>query len=86
MNAFDPGTGRIRKIAVGESPTGVAYGEGEVWVAAGRSGNVLRNNCIAGGVRDSRGASVPCGIHLRPFREDSWYNRSASHALRLLRE
>ena len=35
-------------------------------------------------VRDSNNAPIPCGIHLRPFRETSWYNRSASHALRLI--
>jgi hypothetical protein len=35
-------------------------------------------------VRDSEGHLIPCGIHLRPFREDSWYNRSASHALRVI--
>ena len=33
--------------------------------------------------RDSNGHLIPCGIRLRPFREDSWYDRSASHALRL---
>lgn len=35
-------------------------------------------------VRDSEGQPIPCGIHLRPFRENSWYNRSASHAVRLI--
>ncbi|MEW4566798.1 NlpC/P60 family protein [Tautonia sp. JC769] len=33
--------------------------------------------------RDSNGELIPCGVRLRPFREDSWYNRSASHALRV---
>jgi hypothetical protein len=37
------------------------------------------------GVKDANGNSIPPGIHLRPFREDSWYNRSASHAHRFLR-
>lgn len=37
-------------------------------------------------VRDSEGQLVPCGVHLRPFRENSWYNRSASHALRIFRD
>ena len=32
--------------------------------------------------RDSAGQLIPCGVHLRPFRKDSWYNGSASHALR----
>jgi hypothetical protein len=34
-------------------------------------------------VRDSEGRLIPCGVQLRPFREKSWYNRSASHALRV---
>lgn len=33
--------------------------------------------------RDSEGRPIPCGVHLRPFRENSWYNRSASHAHRI---
>jgi hypothetical protein len=37
-------------------------------------------------VRDSAGELIPCGIHLRPFRENSWYNDSASHALRVFRD
>jgi len=36
--------------------------------------------------RDSNGKLIPCGIHLRPFRENSWYNQSASHALRVFRD
>ena len=38
-----------------------------------------------GDVRDSNKQSIPCGIHLRPFRESSWYNQSADHAIRILR-
>jgi hypothetical protein len=37
------------------------------------------------GVKDSSGQSIPHGIHLRPIREDSWYYRSLSHALRIVR-
>jgi hypothetical protein len=36
------------------------------------------------GVKDSNGETIPAGVHLRPFREKSWYNGSASHALRLI--
>jgi hypothetical protein len=36
------------------------------------------------GVLDSRGRPIPCGVQLRPFRRDSWYNHSASHALRVV--
>ncbi len=35
-----------------------------------------------GGVKDDNDQPIPCGIHLRPFRETSWYNRCASHAHR----
>jgi hypothetical protein len=37
-------------------------------------------------VKDCRGVHIPAGIHLRPFAEDSWYFRSASHAHRFLHE
>jgi hypothetical protein len=33
-------------------------------------------------VRDSKGHLIPCGVQLRPFRKNSWYNQSASHARR----
>lgn len=36
------------------------------------------------GVKDSNGVSIPCGIHLRPFHDNSWYHHSASHAHRIL--
>lgn len=35
-------------------------------------------------VTDSNDATIPDGVHLRPFREKSWYYNSASHALRLI--
>ena len=35
------------------------------------------------GVVDEAGQHIPCGVHLRPFRESSWYNRCASHAHRV---
>lgn len=38
-----------------------------------------------GSVKDSRGVAIPRGIHLRPFREGSWYHESFDHALRLVR-
>jgi cell wall-associated NlpC family hydrolase len=37
------------------------------------------------GVHDCRGKAIPCGIYLRPFLEKSWYCRSASHAIRVLK-
>jgi len=35
------------------------------------------------GVKDSKGNAIPVGIYLRPFRENSWYHKSASHAHRI---
>jgi len=38
-----------------------------------------------GDVKDDEGRTIPCGIRIRPFRENSWYNRCASHADRVFR-
>jgi hypothetical protein len=56
------------------------------WVGSiGRSpGNVpLIIDSHGGDVRDANDHLIPCGIHLRPYHEDSWYNRCASHAHRI---
>jgi cell wall-associated NlpC family hydrolase len=37
-------------------------------------------------VTDDDGRPIPCGIQLRPFRQDSWYDRCASHAHRVFHE
>jgi hypothetical protein len=58
-----------------------------IWVGSiGRSaeGVPLVIDSHGDGVRDSEGHPIPCGVQLRPFREGSWYDRSASHALRVL--
>jgi NlpC/P60 family len=58
-----------------------------IWVGPiGRSpdGVPLIIDSHGGDVRDSDGRPIPCGVQLRPFRENSWYNRSASHALRII--
>ena len=36
------------------------------------------------GVKDCNGTTIPDGIHLRPFKEKSWYHRCASHAHRIV--
>lgn len=36
------------------------------------------------GVKDSKGTTIPAGVHLRPFVENSWYHTSASHAHRII--
>jgi cell wall-associated NlpC family hydrolase len=57
-----------------------------IWVGSiGRSesGVPLILDSHGGDVLDDTGRPIPCGIHLRPFREDSWYNRCASHAHRV---
>ncbi|OAI39890.1 hypothetical protein AYO40_05305 [Planctomycetaceae bacterium SCGC AG-212-D15] len=38
------------------------------------------------GLKDDKDQPVPAGVHLRPFRDKSWYFRSASHALRVFRD
>lgn len=38
------------------------------------------------GVKDENDVHVPAGVHLRPFRDNSWYHHSASHALRVFRD
>lgn len=38
------------------------------------------------GHRDANGAAIPDGIRLRPFTQDSWYFKRASHALRFLED
>lgn len=56
-----------------------------IWVGdLGRAptGEPLILDSHGGDVVDDDGRPIPCGIHLRPFRERSWYNRCASHAHR----
>jgi cell wall-associated NlpC family hydrolase len=57
-----------------------------LWVGTiGRSpsGVPLVLDSHGGDVRDDEDRAIPCGIHLRPFRSDSWYNRCLSHAHRI---
>ena len=35
-------------------------------------------------VRDSNGELIPEGVHLRPFRPNSWYAAEADHAIRII--
>lgn len=56
------------------------------WVGSiGRSpsGVPLVIDSHGGDVRDDEHRLIPCGIHLRPYREDSWYNKCLSHAHRI---
>jgi hypothetical protein len=60
-----------------------------IWVGPiGRSpdGTPLIIDSHGEDVRDSNGEAIPCGVQLRPFRENSWYNQSASHALRIFQD
>ena len=34
--------------------------------------------------KDSNGATIPDGAHLRPFRQNSWYFRSAAVVHRII--
>jgi YVTN family beta-propeller protein len=54
---IDPGTGRVlAKIPTGKGPTGVAIGEGSVWVANSRSNTVSRIDPVT-----NRAASIKVG-------------------------
>jgi cell wall-associated NlpC family hydrolase len=56
-----------------------------IWVGSvGRasSGAPLVIDSHGAGVDDDLGRAIRCGVQLRPFRENSWYNRCASHAHR----
>jgi squalene-hopene/tetraprenyl-beta-curcumene cyclase len=58
-----------------------------LWVGAigqAPDGSPLILDSHGDGVKDSNGNSIPHGIYLRPFRENSWYFQSASHAIRVL--
>jgi cell wall-associated NlpC family hydrolase len=57
-----------------------------IWVGgvcSSPSGAPMILDSHGGNVVDDWGRQIPCGIHLRPFREDSWYNRCAAHAHRI---
>ncbi|HEX4146027.1 MAG TPA: NlpC/P60 family protein [Pirellulales bacterium] len=58
-----------------------------IWVGSvgrAQSGVPLLIDSHGSGVVDDLGRPIPCGVRLRPFRQDSWYNRCASHAHRIL--
>jgi cell wall-associated NlpC family hydrolase len=60
-----------------------------IWVGGlcdSPSGTPMLIDSHGGNVEDDWGRLIPCGIHLRPFRENSWYNRCASHAHRIFCE
>jgi cell wall-associated NlpC family hydrolase len=61
--------------------THVVIWVGEIGVAPSHTPLIMDSH--GGNVDDDWGEKIPCGIHLRPFREDSWYNRCASHAHRI---
>lgn len=68
-------SGKISHVVIWVGPIGRAPG-----------GTPLVIDSHGEDVRDSEGRPIPCGVQLRPFRENSWYNRSASHALRIFRD
>lgn len=54
------------------------------WVG-GLAATPLILDCTDSRRLDGRGATVPTGVHLRPFDETSWYWRHLSHAHRVIR-
>ncbi len=63
---------QVSHVVLWVGPIGQATG-GEPLILDSHGGDVV----------DDHGQAIPCGIHLRPFREGSWYNRCASHAHRI---
>jgi cell wall-associated NlpC family hydrolase len=58
-----------------------------IWVGSvghSPSGLPLIMDSHGADVKDEEGRKIVGGIQLRPYRENSWYNRCASHALRLV--
>lgn len=53
--------------SIGHSPSGVPL------VLDSHGDNVV----------DAERQHIPCGIHLRPYHKDSWYNKNAAHAHRI---
>lgn len=51
-----------------------------------KDGDPLVIDSTSEGTKDALGAVIPCGIRIRPFRETSWYWRSVSHVLRIVRD
>ena len=60
-----------------------------LWVGSiGQSPNKvpLILDSTGSGRKDANGVSIPDGVHLREFKEKSWYHESASHAWRVVGE
>lgn len=58
-----------------------------LWVGKiGKSpdGSPLILDSTGTGARDSNGGEIPNGIHLRPFKRNTWYFTQASHVLRII--
>ena len=58
-----------------------------IWVGdVGKSpdGTPLILDCTGSNHKDSNGTTIPVGVHLRPFSQDSWYFKSFSHAHRII--
>lgn len=59
-----------------------------MWVgrcAESPDGVPLVIDSTGGRIKDSTGAVIPCGVHLRPFRRGSWYHGCFAHAHRWVR-
>jgi hypothetical protein len=59
-----------------------------MWVgdcASSTDGTPLVIDSTGGRIKDSSGHAIPCGIHLRPFKQGSWYHHSFHHAHRWVR-
>lgn len=55
-------------------------------IGKSRDGVPLILDSTGTGSTDSDGTTIPEGVNLRPFKRNTWYSNSASHALRLIPE
>lgn len=60
-----------------------------IWL--GKTGNSTDNTPLiidshGAEVKDCNGNNIPCGIFIRPFLKNSWYYKSFSHALRVIKD
>lgn len=83
-NAFKTGDLLFIRKADGEEISHVVIWVGAIGVA--KRDVPLIIDSTGSGHKDSNGAEIPDGVHLRAFREKSWYHQSLSHVLRIIHD
>jgi len=80
-DALRPGDLLFIRPRSGEGISHVVIWVGE-WGEPGDAPLILDSH--GADTRDANGVVIPNGIHLRPFREGSWYAECAAHAVRIV--